>query len=118
LTPICVVHTNHRAFGNRRMRAQDLLNLERRHLEAAGLDDVYVRAAEQPKRTALPDRNVAGPEPAVSKRVARLVGPLPVLETHRRTAHLQLARHALSHIASVFINQSNINAGQWLTHVA
>src|SRR5207249_4054054 len=46
LTPLGIFHAHHGALRDRRMRPQDLLHFERRHLVTAGLDDVHARAAK------------------------------------------------------------------------
>ncbi len=80
------------------MGAVHLLDLERRHLLPAGLDDVDRRAAEQAVALRLADRHVAGAEPAVGERVGRRLGPLPVPGEHLRPAHEQLAGLAVGHV--------------------
>ena len=66
LAPLGVVEADDGAVGDRRMGAQDLLDLQRRHLLAAGLDDVDRRPAEQAVAVGLAHGDVAGAEPAVA----------------------------------------------------
>src|SRR5256714_10830347 len=77
LSPLGIVHADHGALRDRRMRPEHLLHLERRHLVTAGLDDVYARAAEHPVCALFRDGDVAGAEPAVPERCSSRVGPPP-----------------------------------------
>ena len=112
LAPLRVLDADNRAFGNRRMRSQHLFDLECRHLEAAGLDDVDAGAAEQPVVPLFDHRDIARPEPAVAKREARFVRTLPVLAEHGRAAHLELAGRAFEHLDTVFIDDLHVHVGK------
>ena len=53
LAPYVIGHADHSAFLDRRVLAQRLLDVERRDLEAAGLEDVDRLAAEEAIHAAL-----------------------------------------------------------------
>ena len=74
------------------MEAQGVLDLERRELVAARLEDVGRGAAEDPEDAALADGHVAGEEPAVGEGPRGLLRPAVVLAKERRAPHAQLAR--------------------------
>src|SRR2546426_3242998 len=90
LAPLGVLHAHDGALRDLRMRPQHLLHFERRHLVPAGLDDVHARATQDPVRAVFDDGDIAGAEPAVSERRGRRLRLPPVLEKHRRAAHLDL----------------------------
>ena len=71
------------------MQAKHFFDLERRHLEAASLDDVDRSASEQTIAAILPDSRVTRPEPAVPERGLRLGRPPPVFEEYQRAANLE-----------------------------
>ena len=73
------------------MGSEHLLDLQGGDLVAAALDDVDARSTEQPIRAVFEDGDVAGPEPAVVKRLARAVRPLPVLRKDAGAFQLELA---------------------------
>src|SRR5262249_25316998 len=115
LAPRLVRHADHRTFRDGRMIAQDRFDLQRRHLEAAGLDDVGARPSQESIRSVFDDGDIARPKPPVAERSTRLVGTPPVLEKHVRPLDFQLSSRARRHDLAVVANQADDDPGQWLT---
>src|SRR5262245_87488 len=94
------------------MGAQDLFDLERRHFEAAGLDDVNAETTEQAVRFVFQDREIAGPEPISRKRLRGLFRATPILEEDVGAANLEFARTAGHNLDALFVHKPNIDPRQ------
>ena len=92
------------------MGAVHLLDLQRRHLLAAGLDDVDRRPSEHPVAVELADGDVTGMEPSVGERFGGCVWSAPVLAEHVGAAHEKLARCAVGHVGAGIVHEAHFDA--------
>src|SRR5947207_9216694 len=93
-----------------RMRAARELDLERRHLVAAAVDELLLAAADLDYAGLALAREVAGGEPAVAdRRGPRLV---EVAAHEVRARDVQLAELALRHGVAVIVDDAEAHAGR------
>src|SRR6266478_3190577 len=72
-------------------RPAELLDLARPHLEAGGVDQVFQSIDDREVSLVVHARDVAGLEPAITQRLGRRRGPVPVPEHDLGPADEQLA---------------------------
>jgi hypothetical protein len=114
LAPLGVGDADDSTICDARMRAVDLFDLNRRDLLAAGLDDVHRHTAEEPVAVGFVHRDVARAEPAVHKRRGGFLRASPVFDKDLRSPHQQLAGVAIGHVASVVINDTDLDVRERL----
>src|SRR5947207_15800064 len=90
--------------GDLRMRAAGELDLERRHLVAAAVDELLFAAADFDDAGLALAREVAGGEPAVADRRNR--GLVEVAAHEKRARDVQLAEVALRHGLAVVVDDA------------
>ena len=95
------------------MRAQHFLDLERRDLVAASLDDIDAAAAEDAVAPVLEDGDIAGAEPSVAERFCGRFGPSPVFVEYRRAADFDLARDVIRHCLASLVHAPHFDTRQW-----
>src|ERR1039457_4739697 len=100
------------------MFAQRLLNLQRRHLVPARLEDVNVRPAEDAINTVLDDRSIASAKPAIAEGIAHRVGLAPVFREHAWSTNFDLARRSRRCRLAVLADKLYLDARQWRPNAA
>ena len=110
LVPLRVGHGDDGRLGDRGMRHQRVLELDRRDPLAAGLDHVLRAILDLDVAARVDRHDVAGLEPAVVGPALRLLGRVVVRRGDPRAAHLELA-HRLAvprqHVAVVVALRSS-----------
>src|SRR5436853_2384251 len=90
--------------GDLRMRAASELDLERRHLVAAAVNELLLAAADLDDAGLALAREVAGDEPAVADRRER--GLVEVAAHEERARNLELAELTLRHGVAVVVEDA------------
>src|SRR2546423_866251 len=93
-----------------RMRAAGELDLERRHLVAAAVNELLLAAADLDYPGLALAREVAGGEPAVADRCGR--GLVEVAAHEERARDVELAELALRHGLTVIVEDAEAHAGR------
>src|SRR5438477_2580817 len=96
--------------GDLRMRAARELDLERRHLAAAAVNELLLAAADLNDAGLALARKVAGGEPAVVDRRDR--GLVEVAAHEKRARDVQLAELALRHGVAVIVDDAEAHPGR------
>src|SRR5215204_7053240 len=91
LTPLRVGDRDHRAFEHSGVGGDDLLDLDRRDVLAAGDDDVLLAVADLDVAVGMHDPDVSGVEPAAVERRRGRSGIVEVPGHHVVAAHHHLA---------------------------
>ena len=95
LAPLLVRGADHADLGDRGVLGDDVLDLAREHVEAAGDDHVLGPVDDVPEAVLVLTGHVAGVHPAVAERLGGLVRELPVAAAQQRAGHADLAGLAL-----------------------
>src|SRR5437660_12549835 len=90
------------------MRAARELDLERRHLVAAAVNELLLAAADLNYSGLALAREIAGGEPAVADRRER--GLVKVAAHEERARNLELAELALRHVLAVGVDDAQARA--------
>ena len=109
LDPARVRDAEHGRLGHRRVRVDDLLDLARGDVLAAGLDHVLLAVDDVEVALVVEDAEVAGVQPAVAERLGRLGGVVPVAEHRLRRAVHDLADLPGANRAAVVVDDLRLH---------
>jgi hypothetical protein len=114
LAPALVGYRDNRALEHGGMAADDLLDLDRRDVLAAGDDDALAAVAQFDRVIRVPDGEIAGVEPAAAKRLRGRLGRGVVAGNHVVAAHHHLAHHGAvaRHVAHVLVEHADEVGGR------
>src|ERR1700730_14442539 len=112
LAPLRIGHADNRTIGDRRMFAQDFLNLQGGYFVSPRLEDVDTRPAKNAIDTVLDDGSIASAKPSIAEGIACCLGLAPVFRKHARTADFDLARCSRGNRLAVVSNQLSLDAWQ------
>ena len=106
--PFVVRHANDSRARDRRMPGKHILDFSRKDVETAGDDHVLAAIDDVEKTVGIATRKIAGVEPAVAKRLGRLLRLFPVAGHHQWPATADLADLAIGHLIAVVIEQPDL----------
>ena len=112
--PMWIRQSNNGDFVHGRMFREDVFDLGREDVVAAGLDPEFRAVAQVHVAAVIQPSHVAGIDPAVADGFAILVGRVPVTGKCDFTAHDKLADIADRNIAAVIIDNADIDERQRL----
>src|SRR5258705_13728088 len=109
LAPMRVRYAEHTRFLNRRMSAEDGLDLCGIDILAAGLDQVFLAVDENERAVLLTPQQVAGMEPTALEHlgVSRIV--IEIAGHDARAPHYAFARLADRHLVHVLVDAPDLN---------
>ena len=116
--PVGVGVADHRGFEHRGVGDQRLLDLERRHPDAADLEHVVAAAAIAVIAVGVAGVGVAGMGPLAAKGAARLVALVPIAVGGAGAAHDQLAGLAVGDVVAVIVEDAQLVARHRLAGAA